>query len=377
MFLLVILALCSAEKRLQVENGTFTIMLFCDLHYGEDAKTDVLSSKFQRTMLQMEKPDLVVIDGDAMSNYAAPKCDDGVQAFACLDFFITNWQNFTAPIVEAKIPYVYNLGNHDRIHFANGSTVIPGHYIMQYDHQRAAMSYSKDGPDDIHGASNYVVPIYDNDTVVFYVWILDSNEVNCEGVNGWGCVMPDQVQWFRDKARELEKAAGKAIPGILFHHIPMVEVLDAYNTPNVTINGSKAEDVCCSSMNTGLFSAIKEAGNIEAVFHGHDHNNDFVAMYEDVLIGFGRKSGHGGYGGPVADKPGARIIQLSVENGTVSWTTHVRLESGAVEYGDEPARSHVVQQICCGKDSGVTDVVSRCRFLDDSESCLQAARRIL
>lgn len=33
--------------------------------------------------------------------------------------------------------------------------------------------------------------------------------------------------------------------------------------------------VCCSSVNTGLFSAMKEMGDMRSVHCGHDHDNDY------------------------------------------------------------------------------------------------------
>eukprot|EP00397_Hematodinium_sp_SG-2012_P043739 GEMP01048690.1.p1 GENE.GEMP01048690.1~~GEMP01048690.1.p1 ORF type:complete len:355 (+),score=77.77 GEMP01048690.1:25-1089(+) len=336
-----LLSLVVTRDKLYFVNGTFKIMMFCDMHYGEKESHDVKSSKFQRAMIRLEKPDLIIIDGDAISNYAAPPCDD--EGKACMDFYTKNWQNFTAPIIDAEVPYVYTLGNHDRIHFKNGTVAVPGHFIMQYDRHGTEYSLSEDGPADIHGASNFVIPIYaaeKNSTVTFYLWMMDSNENNCEGVKGWGCVELDQVQWFLNKSRELKEKDGRVIPGIMFHHIPMVE-----------------------------------AGNIQGVFHGHDHNNDFIAEFLGVKIGFGRKSGYGGYGGRIADKPGSRMLDLSLDaQGAVSWDTYLRLDSGE-RVTQVPLVSRPSQAACCGMDttSETSLPVDRCRKLDDRAGCREAA----
>ena len=34
------------------------------------------------------------------------------------------------------------------------------------------------------------------------------------------------------------------------------------------------------------------------MFAGHDHSNDFVIDFEGILLGYGRKTGCGGYGPP-------------------------------------------------------------------------------
>src|SRR4051812_8442475 len=84
-------------------------------------------------------------------------------------------------------------------------------------------------------------------------------------------------------------------------HIPLPEVrplscltcqyLDLWNT-KATIGKLKDKGVCCSSVNTGLFTALKDNG-VRAVFAGHDHDNDFVGEYEGVTLAYGRKTGHG------------------------------------------------------------------------------------
>ena len=78
------------------------------MHYGEKAEKDTNSSRFQKTMIELESPDLVVIDGDASSNYGSswPRYKN---------FFDDNWITFTKPCEDAGVPYVYALGNHDRI----------------------------------------------------------------------------------------------------------------------------------------------------------------------------------------------------------------------------------------------------------------------
>ncbi|EER02442.1 hypothetical protein Pmar_PMAR021900, partial [Perkinsus marinus ATCC 50983] len=49
-----------------------------------------------------------------------------------------------------------------------------------------------------------------------------------------------------------------------------------------------------------LFAAALSHG-VSGIFHGHDHNNDFLARIDTtsqtIHVGYGRKSGYGGYGG--------------------------------------------------------------------------------
>lgn len=376
---------CALGPALRVKSdGTFKLALFCDMHFGEDTVVkDANSVNFERALLRLESPDLVVIDGDASSNYAAPACNAD-NAF-CKDWFLTNWKRFTEPMETAGVPYAYTLGNHDRIPGPTPGTdpgnetsyAVPDHWITSQDSTNPH-SLTQDGPQGIHGASNYVLPILGaSGKPVAYVWLLDSSDNNCQGTTGWGCVYPDQVDWYRQTSKQLAQQDGRVLPGVMFHHIPLDEVNIAWNDPTVEVYGTKGEDVCCFSVNTGLFAAIKEAGNIWGVFHGHDHNDDFVALYQGVLIGYGRKSGHGGYGGAVANLAGSRIIQLkSLPDGSVAWETWIRQETGEKIVQTATQGTRGAQQECCGMSlasreyqGDVQAATQACRIDDEAAAC--------
>jgi len=385
------------------QDGSFKLALFCDMHYGEGLLKDLRSSNFQTKILEFEKPGLVVIDGDASSNYAAPEyCKTDVNR--CRKWFNSRWKDFTGPLEKSGTPYAYTLGNHDRIPGSSSGMrpgnetdyAVPDHWIMQKD-EANRHSMTVDGPTSIHGASNYVLPILGaGGKPAAYVWLLDSSDNACMGKAGWGCVYPDQVQWYRDTSRQLAERDGRVVPGVMFHHIPLDEVNMAWNNLSIEVNGTRGEDVCCFSVNTGLFAAIKEVGNIWGVFHGHDHNNDFVALYEGVLIGYGRKSGYGGYGGQVADKPGSRIIQLHQKaDGSVFWETWIRELAGRAitQLPVKPSDRNPKKELCCGmaavsdeqkvfeqaaqrdlKQAALQERAKRsCRESDDAQACRVAA----
>lgn len=386
-----------SHPKLQMKaDGTFRLAQFCDLHFGERDEHDTKSVQFQRKLLELESPDLVVIDGDASSNYAAPFCPFKL---GCQNFFREQWLKFTAVFQETATPYAYTLGNHDRIPAPAGpgdpmerSYAVPDHWILQLDTEFNSMSVAKDGPSDIHGASNYVVPILGQDgRPVFYIWLLDSSDNDCLGIHGWGCVYPDQVEWYKRASKRLIDQDGRVVPGLMFHHIPLPEVLEAWNDyENTKLIGTLGEQICCFSSNTGLFDAIKEMGNVEGVFHGHDHNNDFIAFYKDLVIGFGRKSGYGGYGGPVADRPGSRVFEIHQDqHGRVSWETWIRLETGEKLVQepvppDQRAGQFQFRQCCGMADPQRTSTAAHgnesmefatqaCRLQDDAHMCRVAS----
>ena len=129
---------------------------------------------------------------------------------------------------------------------------------------------------------------------------------NCKGVTGWGCIDSATIDWYKSTSKKLETEDGEQLPGFAFFHIPLPEYLNMWNSEPVF--GLRNEGVSCSSVNTGVYSAFKEVGNIAATFCGHDHNNDYWGDYHGIRLFYGRKSGYGGYGPPEHMKRGARVI---------------------------------------------------------------------
>ena len=53
-------------------NGRFKIVQLTDMHIGELDSNDVNTRKIQKIVIETEKPDLIVVSGDAVSGYAYP-----------------------------------------------------------------------------------------------------------------------------------------------------------------------------------------------------------------------------------------------------------------------------------------------------------------
>lgn len=63
-----------------------------------------------------------------------------------------------------------------------------------------------------------------------------------------------------------------------------------------TCYGHKFEPVCAAQVNSGLFAALLEMGDVMGTFCGHDHVNDFHGQYHGIRLCYGRSSGHSTYG---------------------------------------------------------------------------------
>ncbi len=84
--------------------------------------------------------------------------------------------------------------------------------------------------------------------------------------------------------------------------------MDVYNSAE--FYGTRDEEICCGSVNTGLFSALIEQPTVQWVSCGHDHNNDFYGQYQGIYLAYGRKSGYGSYG-PDKFARGARVFEIN------------------------------------------------------------------
>ena len=97
--------------------------------------------------------------------------------------------------------------------------------------------------------------------------------------------------------------------------------------------GARMEPACVPQLNTGMFAAMKQSGDIMGVFAGHDHDNDYVVYWRDILLAYGRYTG----GNTVYNniQNGARVIEL--KEGAREFKTWIRQKDGVVNPVDFPA----------------------------------------
>lgn len=335
--MLVLLALVSvafAEKPPLCfsSTGQFKILQLTDTHYDYFLFDIPSTIKVVETVIKLEKPDLVVLTGDLTSGYLA----HGLPGW-----YWSRWTLHTRLLTKLGVKWAYALGNHD------GEADLPRRKAVILD-SGAELSYTQVSPESI-GNSTYRLQVLDSNCQEHKVslWIFDSGHENCLGVKGWDCVPPEAVTWYH------ANADGK--PGFAFMHIPLPEYM--HMASKFPISGRWDEDVCCSSLNTGLFSVFKEKKDVKAVFSGHDHNNDFEGSYNGIDLIYGRKTGYGNYGPSPGVLHGARVI-LVKEDG--SYSTYIRQEDGTIETRNTTNRIVVdkTQNVCCNA-VGLEDLLAQ------------------
>lgn len=270
-------------------DGTFTIIQFTDMHIknGIEPEKDVQTLAVIQQLIASQKPDLIVLTGDVISSYDT---EDQEAAF----------RRAIADVVQSAIPFAVIYGNHDS---ETGITRQRLNEVLK----EYSNNLSEDGPKDIHGVGNYALTVAgsasEEDTAVLYFF--DSGDSAPESVGGYEWIHPDQVHWYCSESKKLAQKNGSALPGLAFFHIPIPEYEQVWQEGKSI--GNKGEEVCCPKLNSGLFTAMLEQGDVMGTFAGHDHDNDYVGELHGIRLCYGRATGFNTYG---ELERGARIITL-------------------------------------------------------------------
>ena len=297
------------------EDGTFKMVQFTDIHWMDGRDEDQRSRKLMELILDAEQPDLVVFTGDII--YTGPvspedvECEDPQQAF-----------NDAVATVEGRgFPWAFVFGNHDT------ESRITREELMQvalaHEH-----TVAKSGPVNISGSGNYTVELVDSKgTPAANLYFLDSGSYSpYEHVAGYDWIKRDQINWLTDESARLNpQSTENKLPALAFFHIPIPEYQEMWDTE--VCYGHKFEQVCCPAVNSGLFTAMLEMGDVMGTFCGHDHINDYYGTLHGIKLSYGRASGYNTYG-KEGFMRGARIIQMTL--GQHDFDTWLRLEDGSV-----------------------------------------------
>ena len=187
---------------------------------------DRLATDIMRRIISLDNPDFVAFTGDMVSGTVSCMAYIlGGNWNHTEGWFRDQWKHWSSVVTERKIPYGYTLGNHD------GEANLSRREIIEMDMENPT-SLTSLSSEETGGASNFVIPVYsskDPSEVVMNLWFFDSNDYNCMGLKGYGCVGLNTIQWYREKSKELEKQQGRKIPGVAFMHIAPPEYMYAYN----------------------------------------------------------------------------------------------------------------------------------------------------
>lgn len=285
-------------------NKKFKVVQFTDLHVKhQDPKSDIVFERIDQ-VIKAEKPDLIILTGDII--YSKPAEE--------------NLRNVLKAVASYNIPFSILFGNHDDEFDASREDLIK-------ISDEFPNSLTADEP-NLSGVGNYILEVQGKDSqkTEAVLYCFDSHAYSTiPDVKGYGFIHFDQINWYLKKSAEFTKANNdKVLPALAFFHIALPEYAQASSDENAQLYGIRREKSCPPALNTGLFAAMKQAGDVMGTFVGHDHNNDYAVSWHGILLAFGRYTG----GDTVYnDLPnGARIIELT--EGERSFRTWIRDASG-------------------------------------------------
>ena len=76
-----------------------------------------------------------------------------------------------------------------------------------------------------------------------------------------------------------------------FFIIALPEYNQAASSESAILYGIRKEKACAPQLNSGLFAAMKEMGDVRGVFVGHDHDDDYAVSWKGILLAYGRYTG--------------------------------------------------------------------------------------
>lgn len=280
--------------------GKFKIVQFTDLHVKYGNPMSDVALQCVEEVLDLEKPDLVIFTGDII--YAAPGRE--------------GLNEILGRVSKRGIPFAVTLGNHD-----------DEQDLTRPEVYKYVRSFEKCIQND---DENYVIEILGKDNKPSaLVYCMDSNAYTLiEGVGKYGWHSRDQINWYANQsAKFTAENGGTPLMALAFFHIPVPEFQYASMVDGNPLIGTRREKVTCPVLNSGLFTAMRECGDVAGIFAGHDHNNDYTTTWQGMLLAYGRYSGGNTVYNHLSN--GARVIELT--EGSREITTWLRLRGGAIK----------------------------------------------
>lgn len=286
--------------------GKFKIVQFTDVHWVPGNKASEEAAERMNEVLDAEKPDLVIYTGDFV--YGKPALEAMNKTFE--------------PALTRHLPFAVTFGNHDDEQDMTREQL--------YQHIQSLPGNLTSTVEGITGVTNYILEVKSTDgkKEAALLYVFDSNAYSpLKQVKGYDWIKPDQVNWYlKNSADYTAKNGGKPMPALAFFHIPFPEYNEAAREENALLMGTRKEKACAPLINTGLYAAMLNKGDVMGTFVGHDHVNDYVVDWKGILLGYGRYTGGKTVYHDIPGGNGARVIELT--EGEHNFKTWVRLKGG-------------------------------------------------
>ena len=324
-------AASTVNPALLAQDGrNFKIVQLADLHMGvgenkcldefpatDDCHADPKTFKFIDSVLNIEKPDMVVFTGDQIMGDRSIQ-DSESTLLKVLD-----------PVIKRQIPWAMVWGNHDdegslsRWELSQLATTLPYSLFKMSPY---------DTPDNRFGVGNYVQQVRnatDPSDVLMTFYFLDSHKYSTTGklYPGYDWIKESQLAYMIMMHRhELSPHIPTHKPHVsmAFFHIPLPEYLDFESKKHPgqqnPLVGTYKEGVTAPKYNSGGLERLAGLG-VQAIACGHDHCNDYCLQDDSasnpVWLCFGGGGGEGGYAGYGGTERRIRTFEINPQNGNI------------------------------------------------------------
>ncbi|EGD82743.1 hypothetical protein PTSG_12018 [Salpingoeca rosetta] len=262
------------QLRFRADTRTFKIVQFTDQHYGEGEdvawgrQQDINSTRVMRSVLHHETPDLVVYTGDQLTGN---NIHDNATSY---------WRELLAPTLAANLSWAFVFGNHDDMPLQPGH---PQHGLGSDTSRAQLLAFDNQFPGSLSFDENPALPGVTN----FHLNIKHSTGNGSTPLfffDSGGGTLPEvvheaQVDWYR--------SLPSTSPGIAFMHIPLQQYTTAIASGEGCF-GMHHDDVTPQARDTGLFRAFVDKSDVQAVFVGHNHGNDWCCSLSGLWLCYGR-----------------------------------------------------------------------------------------
>lgn len=341
------------------QEGKFKILQLSDTQ--EFLISSTIAQEFIYDLVKAEKPDVIILTGDNISGSGAKVFPKAI-AMQLIKMSVNNLMKvFDRIYKEFGIPVTMVYGNHDNE--AGKDKVSRAEQFAIYAEHECFIGYYIDeadkGTSDVdgqhYGTHNLIVKDAAGTAPIFNLWMFDSGSNDTRG--GYSGVQKPQIDWFN----KTNAALGK-LPSLAFQHIIVPEVYD-FLTPEAKksdttyehvfynpdgsnevmkyvsttlpagTKGNLHEGPCPGNYNYGQYEALNTAGNVMALFVGHDHKNTYELLRDNTDLVNTACASFGSYGD--IETRGGRIIELDAKDLTQYTTRTVRYQG---YYGDNAIR---------------------------------------
>lgn len=284
-------------------DGTFKIVQFTDTHISYNDTNSNVAFRVIHETLVAEKPDFVIFTGDVVTG--VPELE--------------GWMRLLDIMKSSEIPFCVLTGNHDNEQkityqeIADIVTSVPNNCNVKDSNGKLA---------------DMVIELkkHDSDEISTLLYCMDSNTYSpIKGLGIYAWFTFEQIDWYRNTSKGYTVLNNNVpVPALAFFHIPLPEYSEAFFKENNYHSGIRLENECPGELNSGMFAAMKECGDVEGIFVGHDHDNDYITSLYGISLGYGRFSG--GRTTYTNLQPGARVIRLY--EGERRFDSYVRVLDG-------------------------------------------------